>query len=53
VRDILVDDRGENCIVVVAGANAKADPQAVPDAALTLDSVLVLQQEVDPRQTPR
>jgi len=45
---ILVDDRGENCIVVVAGANAMADPQAVPDAALTLDSVLVLQQEVDP-----
>ena len=44
---ILVDDKGENCIVVVAGANAKADPLAVPDAALTSGTVLVLQQEVD------
>jgi ribokinase len=44
---ILVDDHGENCIVVVAGANADADPLAVPDAALTSETVLVLQQEVD------
>jgi ribokinase len=44
---ILVDDHGENCIVVVAGANADADPLAVPDAALTSKTVLVLQQEVD------
>src|SRR5450631_2882314 len=44
---IFVDDHGENCIVVVAAANAKADSQAVPDAALTPQSVLVLQQEVD------
>ena len=44
---ILVDDNGENCIVVVAGANAKADPHAVPDAVLTNETVLVLQQEVD------
>jgi ribokinase len=44
---ILVDDLGENCIVVVAGANANADPQMVPDAALTPQAVLVLQQEVD------
>ena len=45
---ILVDDNGENCIVVVAGANAQADPTVVPDAALTPETVLVLQQEVDP-----
>jgi len=44
---ILVDDLGENCIVVVAGANAMADPRTVPDAALTAQTVLVLQQEVD------
>jgi ribokinase len=42
---ILVDARGENCIVVVAGANAKADGGAIPDAALA-DTLLVLQQEV-------
>jgi ribokinase len=45
---ILVDDRGENCIIVVAGANAMADSRMVPDAALTAQTVLVLQQEVDP-----
>jgi ribokinase len=44
---ILVDDRGENCIVVVAGANAMADSRIVPDAALKPQTVLVLQQEVD------
>jgi ribokinase len=44
---VLVDDQGENCIVVVAGANAKADPSAIPDAMLTSTTVAVLQQEVD------
>ena len=44
---MLVDDQGENCIVVVAGANAKADPSAIPDAILTATTVVVLQQEVD------
>jgi ribokinase len=44
---IVVDEHGENCIVVVAGANAMADPGTVPDAALTTQTVLVLQQEVD------
>ncbi len=44
---VLVDDQGENCIVVVAGANAKADPSAIPDAILTATTVIVLQQEVD------
>ena len=33
--------------MVVAGANARADPHAVPDAVLTNEAVLVLQQEVD------
>jgi len=43
---IMVDDAGENCIAVVAGANARADPSTVPDAALTGGNWLVLQQEV-------
>ena len=43
---ILVDARAENCIVIVAGANAQADPDAVPDAALTRTTILVLQNEV-------
>ncbi len=45
---ILVNDHGENCIVVIAGANARADSRIVPDSALTPQTVLVLQQEVDP-----
>jgi ribokinase len=43
---ILVDDAGENAIVVVPGANERADPDAVPDAALTPGAVLLLQQEI-------
>jgi ribokinase len=43
---ILVDAKGENSIVVVAGANARVDAQAVPDSALAGDALLVLQQEV-------
>jgi len=43
---IMVDAAGENCIAVVAGANSRADPSAVPDAALTGGNWLVLQQEV-------
>src|SRR2546430_7943498 len=43
---ILVDADGENCIAVAAGANALADPQAVPDGVLTSGTVLVLQHEV-------
>lgn len=43
---ILVDDAGENAIVVVPGANGKVDPGAVPDAVLSPGAVLVLQQEV-------
>src|SRR5256884_3992752 len=43
---ILVDAEGENCIAVAAGANALADPQAVPDGVLMSGIVLVLQHEV-------
>jgi ribokinase len=43
---ILVDAQGENCIVVIAGANAKADAGAIPDSMLASDALLVLQQEV-------
>ena len=43
---ILVADHGENCIVIAAGANARADPSSVTDAALTPSTTLVLQQEV-------
>jgi ribokinase len=43
---ILVDRSGENAIAVVAGANNRADPASVPDAALAKDAWVVLQQEV-------
>ena len=43
---ILVDDTGENAIVVVPGANEKVDSDAVPDAVLAPGAVLLLQQEV-------
>ena len=43
---ILVEARGENCIVVVPGANALADPMRVPEAVLAPETVVVLQQEV-------
>ena len=43
---ILVTESGENCIVVVSGANEFADPDAVPEAMLSASTTLVLQQEV-------
>ncbi|HEY2862706.1 MAG TPA: ribokinase [Casimicrobiaceae bacterium] len=43
---ILVDDRGENAIVVVPGANDEVDAHAVPAAVLMPGAVLLLQQEV-------
>lgn len=43
---ILVDDAGENAIVVVPGANALVDAAAVPDAALKPGALLLLQNEV-------
>ncbi|MGH8712408.1 MAG: PfkB family carbohydrate kinase [Casimicrobiaceae bacterium] len=45
---VLVDDGGENAIVVVPGANALVDAGMVPDAALTPGAVLLLQQEIPP-----
>jgi ribokinase len=45
---ILVDDAGENAIVVVPGANERADPDSVPDAVLAPCAVLLLQHEVPP-----
>jgi len=43
---ILVNALAENSIVVAAGANARAEPEAVPDVALGAATTLVLQQEV-------
>jgi ribokinase len=43
---ILVDDAGENAIVVVPGANAEVDAAVVPGPALTPRTVLLLQNEV-------
>src|SRR5438309_6801027 len=43
---VVVDGGGENAIVVVAGANAFADPDGVPDTVLGRASTLLLQQEV-------
>ena len=43
---ILVDAQGENCIVVVPGANALADPICVPEEILAPETVVVLQREV-------
>lgn len=46
---VLVAESGENCIVVVPGANEFADPDAVPPAMLGTQTTLVLQQEVPDR----
>jgi ribokinase len=46
---ILVAESGENCIVVVPGANEVADPDAVPEAMLGPQTTLVLQHEVPDR----
>ncbi|MEP6996010.1 MAG: ribokinase [Betaproteobacteria bacterium] len=43
---ILVDDAGENTIVVVPGANDRVDASTVPDAVLGQDAILLLQHEV-------
>jgi ribokinase len=45
---ILVSDSGENMIVSVPGANASADPAAIPDALLTRSSTVSLQHEIPP-----
>ena len=43
---IHVDDRGENCITVVAGANASARAAQVPDAMLSRQAIVLMQLEV-------
>jgi ribokinase len=43
---IHVDAQGENCITVIPGANAVADPGAIPDAMLGPDTTLVMQLEL-------
>jgi len=43
---IHVDDRGENCITVVAGANASARAAQVPDAMLSKQAIVLMQLEV-------
>ncbi len=43
---IHVDDRGENCITVVAGANAHARAAQVPDAMLSARTTVLMQLEV-------
>ena len=43
---IHVDDRGENCITVVPGANAHAHAAQVPDALLSTQTIVLMQLEV-------
>jgi ribokinase len=43
---IHVEASGENCITVVPGANAHADPTAIPESSLGAATTLVLQLEV-------
>ena len=43
---ILVSATGENLIVSVPGANARADPATIPDALLTRSSTVSLQHEL-------
>lgn len=43
---IHVDAQGENSITVIPGANARADPTAIPDATLGSGTTVLLQLEV-------
>jgi ribokinase len=43
---VLVDDTGENAIVVVPGANERVDAGTVPDSVFAQGAVLLLQHEV-------
>ena len=43
---IHVDDRGENCITIVPGANARARAAQVPDALLSTQTIVLMQLEV-------
>jgi ribokinase len=44
---IHVDDAGENCITIVAGANAQARAAQVPDDVLDVGTTLLMQLEVN------
>ncbi len=46
VATILVDDAGENRILIVAGANGRVMPEDVPEAVLAGSALLVLQLEI-------
>lgn len=47
---IMVDERGENSIVVASGANTAVSAQAVAQTALNEDTILVMQMEVPPAE---
>jgi len=47
---IHVDARGENAITVIAGANARASADWVPDTALDASTIIVMQLEVPLRE---
>lgn len=47
---IMVDERGENSIVVASGANTAVSAQAVAQTDLNEDTILVMQMEVPPAE---
>ncbi len=47
---IMLDERGENSIVVAGGANAEATADSVGDAFLTDETLVVMQMEVPPAE---
>lgn len=47
---IMVDERGENSIVVASGANTAVSAQAVAQTVLNEDTILVMQMEVPPAE---
>ena len=47
---IMVDEHGENSIVVASGANTAVSAQAVAQTALNEDAILVMQMEVPPAE---
>ena len=47
---IMVDEYGENSIVVASGANTAVSAQAVAQTALNEDTILVMQMEVPPAE---
>ena len=47
---IMVDENGENSIVVASGANASLSAEAVAQTALNKETILVMQMEVSPTE---